>query len=103
MKLLAVGDYVIWKRTKLCKILKERLRDSTHFLGKQAPIEARYEIDIRPAGMTEEDHVQMHNDSSAWEVVDEATGEKFPCLGSDLIPIPEMMVIALMAKGELDG
>ena len=103
MKLLAVNDYVIWKKEALCKIIHEITRGPDHFLGLEKPIAERYEQEVRPAGLTEDDFIQTFNDTSTWLVKDDKTGKEFKVTGFHLLPVPAMMVIALMARKEDEG
>ena len=100
MKLLAVNDYVIWKKQKLCQIVGEITRGPEHFLGLEQPIAERYESEVRPAGLSADDFMQTFNDTSTWMVRDDKTGEEFHTNGFDLVYVNEMMVIALMARKE---
>ena len=100
MKLLALNDYVIWKKQKICQIVSEITRGPEHFLGLERPIAERYEYEICPPGMTIDAFMETFNNTSTWKVRDDKTGEEFHANGFDLIYVNEMMMIALMSRKE---
>lgn len=100
MKLIQPNDYAIWKKQKICRVVKELLRGPEHFLGPGEPIDVVYGSMI-VAGLTEDDKMRICNETSQWVVRDEATGEEFDARGHELLIVNEMQVIAIMArKGE---
>lgn len=91
MKILATGDFVIWQRKRICRIVREPPPREFY----KPPLR---QTEVKPAGLTHEDWVGILNDTSRWIVQDDNSGEEFEASGYDLHYINEMQVIAVMSR-----
>jgi hypothetical protein len=95
MKILEAGDFAIWQRRRICRLIRQVAPHSFSFTAPSSSL-----ADIRPAGISDRDYAEIKNMTACWVVEDENTGEEFTAEGGDLLYINEMRVIALMARSK---
>lgn len=93
MKFLEPGDYVIWQRKRICRVLNEVPAAGTGFSSFLPPV-----LDIRPAGITDSDYAALKNMTTTWRVKDDRNEEEFDASGVDLLYVNEMQLLAIMAS-----
>lgn len=97
MKLLQAGDYAIWQKQKIVRLVEEVLRDDDHFMGPEVPIQERFDT-MLVAGLPDGEKRDLLNDMSRWLVRCEQTAEEFTASGFDLLYVNPMQLIAVAAK-----
>lgn len=78
--------------------MKEVLYGGGLFVGRDKPLSLRYELSIRPAGMSTDEHMRVLNELSAWVIRCVTTNEEFTANGFELELLNAMQVIAAASQ-----